>query len=56
MKKFMVFGIFALAALALTLSAGQAQAAEEFVFKKINDQQRNHDKPQHRVMKHSGVR
>jgi C4-dicarboxylate-binding protein DctP len=42
MKKFMVFGLFALAALALTLSTGQAQAAEEFVFKYHNSQSDTH--------------
>lgn len=42
MKKFMVFGLFALAALALTLSTGQAQAAGEFVFKYHNSQSDTH--------------
>ena len=42
MKKLMVFGLLALAALALTLSAGQAQAAEEFVFKYSNSQSDTH--------------
>jgi C4-dicarboxylate-binding protein DctP len=42
MKKFMVVGLFALAALALTLSTGQAQAAEEFVFKYHNSQSDTH--------------
>jgi C4-dicarboxylate-binding protein DctP len=42
MKKFMVFGLFALAALALTLSTGQAQAAGKFVFKYHNSQSDTH--------------
>jgi len=42
MKKFMVVGFFALAALVLALLAVQAQAAEDYVFKYSNSQSDKH--------------